>query len=104
MPTDKSAYLKIIFHFSKKNICCASVGTQKKCLNESVLLKHNTHTLYSNCSENAQIFCLSGSLIVRRVGGGGIRYGSISLTLISRSDQYFELSHFDQNKNFPCNF
>ena len=39
--------------------------------------------------------------MVRRVGGGGIRYGFISLTLFSRSDQYFELSHFDQNKNSP---
>ena len=45
MPPDKSAYLKIIFHFSKKKPLCASVGTQKKRLNESVLLKHKTHTV-----------------------------------------------------------
>ena len=45
MPPDKSAYLKIIFHFSKKKTCCASVSTQKKRLNESVLLKHKTHTV-----------------------------------------------------------
>ena len=77
------------------------MGTQKKRLNESVLLKHKTHTVIVL---KMLIFCLSVTLIVRRVGGGGIRYGSISLTLISRSDQYFELSHFDQNKNFPCNF
>ena len=59
MPPDKSAYLKIIFHFSKKNICCASVGTQKKRLNESVLLKHKTHTVI--VLKMLKCFWLSGS-------------------------------------------
>ena len=34
----------------------------------------------------------------------GIRFEFNSLTLISRSDQHFEMSNFDQNKNSPCCF
>ena len=59
MPPDKSAYLKIIFHFSKKKHICASVGTQKKRLNESVLLKHKTHTVI--VLKMLKFFWLSGS-------------------------------------------